>query len=886
MVFFGRREDAVKQNQGGGAANNKRGARGKKTNIIPADDKWTLDFKKEYLDDLKKQAEESKRILEREKQELARLRGDEPAQPSGRAAAQHGGRAPPPLHVPNPSGRSPPSGQQQHPPPVQESGLHARVYREDEIPGLGGGGAAGPRPPPKGSRGTAAPAPAGAPQRRKVVVGAAAKQDRNPPPVAAQPSSMYPAAAEAFNHPPIPPQEGWPNAQGYPVQPPEPYLEPPHAQHGYGGAYGQPPAPPASHSHMMPPGLMPGMPMPVYYDYGPPSPTGGMHYHPNYGAAPYPMAYPGPHMEMYPPGPPGVPMMPSFVSPNGSHPPPHGFPPPEQLPVASGPGDDPSRALEGPHAPAFMAGLANMHGGVNSSERARREDARSAYVRELDEQVRLKKAAKADEERRARDYDARKQAEIAEFSANEGARREPNGLIALQPQAQPPSKGDRRHSGVSNASPAGQQSPPAVRGGDRAAHAVRGRKALAELRPGMSEDQQTQAAARNAELKAEWERQLADKKAAAERAKREEREREAREDAEIRAYHAKLAEEREREERRRGGGGHDSSQKPDVGPSARHGRRAPDGGPSHDEMMEALAEEEEHQQSGASNRGHWRQNRRIRSSDGADSGGEPKVAVYSAGEIPGLEDMEPSPKPPAAAWMSRPTSNEPSPLPRHEKGDRSHRSHRPPPRQRRTEGGQEGPSAVAGPEVSALLRELRDEQSALREHVVKHTESMAALKEQAAAAQADRERAQTELAAVRNRMDAPAAARSRGGDSLDHFIVETHIVPKDLNAIPDDLSELPWLDMGRKMGGGAPKTPLLRGAAANGGPEHAELRRVRERQAASPAILGGGFLPRNTDGQQAGRLGSKLGGPQTAAPSAGRRAKTEKGKEDNSRRWK
>eukprot|EP00951_Prasinocladus_malaysianus_P009957 scaffold72793_cov37-Prasinocladus_malaysianus.AAC.1 len=35
-----------------------------------------------------------------------------------------------------------------------------------------------------------------------------------------------------------------------------------------------------------------------------------------------------------------------------------------------------------------MAGLANLHGGLDDSERRRRDDARSAYVRELDEQVR------------------------------------------------------------------------------------------------------------------------------------------------------------------------------------------------------------------------------------------------------------------------------------------------------------------------------------------------------------------------------------------------------------------------------------------------------------------------------------------------------------------
>ena len=60
-----------------------------------------------------------------------------------------------------------------------------------------------------------------------------------------------------------------------------------------------------------------------------------------------------------------------------------------------------------------------MYGGEDTYEWKQKVDARSAYVKELDEQVRLKQEAKEAEKRAAEEYEAKKDAEIEKLAREE-----------------------------------------------------------------------------------------------------------------------------------------------------------------------------------------------------------------------------------------------------------------------------------------------------------------------------------------------------------------------------------------------------------------------------------------------------------------------------------
>lgn len=123
--------------------------------------------------------------------------------------------------------------------------------------------------------------------------------------------------------------------------------------------------------------------------------------------------------------------------------------------------------------------------------------------------------------------------------------------------------------------------------------------------------------------------------------------------------------------------------------------------------------------------------------------------------------------------------------------------------------------------------------------VASQVEAMSALQEQAQMAAAERQRAQSELAAVRGRM----ASGGGRADALDHFIVETHILPKHVNAIPEDLEDLPGLDLPaaryqHQPRGARPRTPDQHDGHAVAA-RRADANRHRAAQIGSPAILRG-----------------------------------------------
>lgn len=133
------------------------------------------------------------------------------------------------------------------------------------------------------------------------------------------------------------------------------------ADAGQQGAYGAP--------MYMPYPDMPPYPMPPGYMGSPSGPAGGPHgqgFDTMEGAPPYP---PGPHGS-----PPRHPQQ---------HP--HQAPEEPASPWANM-GKHAKRQEEG-RSRQFMSGVANLYGGMDESERRRKEDARSAYVHELNEQV-------------------------------------------------------------------------------------------------------------------------------------------------------------------------------------------------------------------------------------------------------------------------------------------------------------------------------------------------------------------------------------------------------------------------------------------------------------------------------------------------------------------
>ncbi len=267
------------------------------------------------------------------------------------------------------------------------------------------------------------------------------------------------------------------------------------------------------------------------------------------------------------------------------------------------------------------------------------------------------------------------------------------------------------------------------------------------------------------------------------------------------------------------------------------------------EAHSAVAETESRVEGGE---GKWRgeiNGRGRRRRDEAEQSNVPRV--YSRAEIPGLGG-EPSPPPPppqqlrGQAWpeeFEERESDEGWPEPKAPVavvvGARAAEKRRSDSQPRRAArlglGDADGPvnvgstAVVVGAEVSLLLKELREEQSALREHVEKHTEVMTALQIQA---RAERERAHAELAAVRSRMQPPSEVWDDDGDSLDQFVVETHILPKHVNSIPDDLEMLPAMDERQRHGGRRAPTPEL--------PSTSTRQRVPPgRGLSSPAIIRG-----------------------------------------------
>eukprot|EP00191_Tetraselmis_sp_GSL018_P014399 CAMPEP_0177581328 /NCGR_PEP_ID=MMETSP0419_2-20121207/2085_1 /TAXON_ID=582737 /ORGANISM="Tetraselmis sp., Strain GSL018" /LENGTH=961 /DNA_ID=CAMNT_0019070355 /DNA_START=1173 /DNA_END=4061 /DNA_ORIENTATION=+ len=514
-------------------------------------------------------------------------------------------------------------------------------------------------------------------------------------------------------------------------------------------------------------------------------------YHPNLPWAPYAL----PNHENFRSG--GSDLDPSQQdSPGGSRvPEAPGAPPNEAIREVGAESRGPQRtAADG----AVGGGIANLHGGLDDrGRRIRDERAAQAYARELDEQVRAKR------EMAAREADGR---------WHQGAKRRQRDA------SHPPAAGA--------ASPTGGAAQSGARDGD--AH-PRGRRELAELRAGPSEEQRSKAAAQNEELRLEWQRQLEEKRAAAEQRKAEERAREEREEADIRRHRAELAE-RDREERRR--------------------RNAHEPARDHflqDEQQQEQTRHEEHKANAASVDFPKRQ------------GNQRRRRMYQTAETSeGREESPPRPPAPPLpqAWQRVDALADEAVRPR---------CHGIP------------AATECDGEVSVLLRQLKHEQSSLREHMAQQAEAMRALKEQAESAQADRSRAQAELVAVRQRM-AGVAIR----DALDEFIVETHILPKHINSIPDDLEHLPAVELGIREDGGARTPDLSWGAGIGPGglSEESHGMNMRARQVESPAIICGGLAP------SAQAAPSNAGSKNTSnVPQARRQIKAQPGHKGRPR-WK
>lgn len=89
-------------------------------------------------------------------------------------------------------------------------------------------------------------------------------------------------------------------------------------------------------------------------------------------------------------------------------------------------------------------------------------------------------------------------------------------------------------------------------------------------------------------------------------------------------------------------------------------------------------------------------------------------------------------------------------------------------------------------EMASILRQLQAEQAALREEVQRHSSTMEQMQHDSSTALSERDRAWNELRRVRSALDARA-------DSLDQFVVNTHLLPKTQSTIPDALPEMhPW----------------------------------------------------------------------------------------------
>lgn len=140
-------------------------------------------------------------------------------------------------------------------------------------------------------------------------------------------------------------------------------------------------------------------------------------------------------------------------------------------------------------------------------------------------------------------------------------------------------------------------------------------------------------------------------------------------------------------------------------------------------------------------------------------------------------------------------------------------------------------------EVATVLQQLAVEQGRLREEVSRQSEAMQRLASEAQRAMADRDEAWRELGRVRQRMGAGGGGAAGGAgpglDTLpgtDHFaVVNTHLVPKTLNVIPESLPvpvDSQWLPRGLTDPGpnGSPMAQAGRGYGEDGGG-------------------GGGFLP-------------------------------------------
>lgn len=313
---------------------------------------------------------------------------------------------------------------------------------------------------------------------------------------------------------------------------------------------------------------------------------------------------------------------------------------------------------------------------------------------------------------------------------------------------------------------------------------------LSELKPGLSNEQRRHAEDQRRQLVRDLEDQIREKKERAEAEKRKEREAEAREEANLRAYHERIRLEQEAAASRAQGPPRPSGLKPGGEGSAPSGpapvapgqgrkggarREVPDVPPapavlpSRRSAAEKASVNFSVSPAAPPNIDAW-----------LDEGAQPSTsrsALSHAAEMVPVGGGMPSGRPPRGAEVSRRSlaaSEVSEPGNSGRRGDKS------------TSG-----RSTVHPEVTNLLRELRQEQEILREQLESHAAAMERVQAEAEAARRERDRAREELIRVQQdygMADGPAA-HPHGRDSLEEFMVESRLMRKSLDFIPDYIDE-------------------------------------------------------------------------------------------------
>ncbi|KAK9817980.1 hypothetical protein WJX72_005287 [[Myrmecia] bisecta] len=146
---------------------------------------------------------------------------------------------------------------------------------------------------------------------------------------------------------------------------------------------------------------------------------------------------------------------------------------------------------------------------------------------------------------------------------------------------------------------------------------------------------------------------------------------------------------------------------------------------------------------------------------------------------------------------------------------------------------------AASSQVTSMLQQLQLEQVRLREQFAKQAESMSRMQQEAETAARERDRARDELARVQGML-------ARSADSLDEFVVDTQLVPANINHIPPALPAAPQHQPGMRDSRASPLRRPQRAMASGNSPDGAHHRSPPQH----PDQLGRGMPQRAQQAQQ------------------------------------